>query len=599
MRLLLTIGLLIFAANANALSAPSSTNAPSDSLTGTYTVSWPSASGATVYVLFESINYGPYSALPFTSSTSVTRVAQSQGTYLYTVGACNAGGCAPTTSPVTVVSVAPPDAPAQSSGTFVLDWVSEAGADAYPVYMSYNYGPYSLVSAEDRTRFYARGKKNGTYLFTVGACNATTCAPSTSPVKQVIVSGNSNPRPDTYHEQLLDEYEVRTGDFNGDTRRDILIDRMTPGQFIDGSIQSTILYQNADKTFSASTPSGGQLQHARSYPIDNAVDVDRGDENFDGYMDLILNGLDVAIGNGVLQQTVFAPANPGQSTPANVLALTDSVMQFWSEVSAHAADNSYFIDNVFRNLRFTYGVAISCSSEGIFETLFSFTCVPIPVITGVTSDASFHPQSWLSGAALQDILTNRDYTDQDMVALSDLLFPVLGVRSFGVQPNGDIEPNTSLDEDVEDGQERNRWTISGALRKIGKIILDQGGPHEEHDTDDIFTEVCDPAANPVACSIEQVFCELRKYPALEFPWSPDNTHYDGDTTGVSVLGPVVHTIDENTNTILNTTLETADDVHLLHPGVVERQVVQDPSTGKILIRTVSAELTASYRRTQR
>lgn len=72
---------------------PGQINAPANSATGNYTLSWSAVTGAVNYVLWEQINGGGWAAVQNSAATSWSASGKPNGTYSYMVQACNAGGC--------------------------------------------------------------------------------------------------------------------------------------------------------------------------------------------------------------------------------------------------------------------------------------------------------------------------------------------------------------------------------------------------------------------------------------------------------------------------------------------------------------------------
>jgi hypothetical protein len=116
-----------------------SLSGPSSSTSGTYTLSWTAVSGATRYQLNQ--NVGGTVTTPYNSSgTSWASSNLGNGTYQYQVFACDAAGCGPGSSDVTVsvlhIPVAPSYVTAPRSvnypgGNWSLAIAPVAGASSY------------------------------------------------------------------------------------------------------------------------------------------------------------------------------------------------------------------------------------------------------------------------------------------------------------------------------------------------------------------------------------------------------------------------------------------------------------------------------------
>ena len=124
------------------------------------------------------------------------------------------------------------------------------------------------------------------------------------------------------------DFHYRSGDINGDGRKDLYIHR-TSGDVENGVISQSILQQNADKTFTALTASQSQLasaqQWGRIYP-----DVLREDLNFDGKIDLTISGLSNISGfAGADDQFVFSSGQAFVGQALTTTAIDEDVRTFF------------------------------------------------------------------------------------------------------------------------------------------------------------------------------------------------------------------------------------------------------------------------------
>ena len=172
--------------SAPTLSAPSQANSA-------YAVGWSSVAAATSYQLEELPNGGVWSLQQNSASTSMAFTAKSVGTYSYRVKACNAAGCGPASSTITVQVVAYPalaptlTVPATSStGNYTVSWTAVSGATSYKLYErpqgSQLWSPAQVVAGTSQ----AISKTTGSFDYKVVACNASGCGPS-SVVKSIAV----------------------------------------------------------------------------------------------------------------------------------------------------------------------------------------------------------------------------------------------------------------------------------------------------------------------------------------------------------------------------------------------------------------------------
>jgi len=159
---------------------------PTNSSTGSYTVSWTSVSSATRYTLQEQVNGGSWISVQNSAATSMAISGKTSGSYGYRVEACNANGCGQWSTTKTIAVGVIPAVPAKptvrASGptdkpVVTVSWGAVAGATSYTVeitepgasigdtfYTGPNTSASSLVFA------------SGTVKFRVKACNATGCS---------------------------------------------------------------------------------------------------------------------------------------------------------------------------------------------------------------------------------------------------------------------------------------------------------------------------------------------------------------------------------------------------------------------------------------
>jgi len=625
MKLIVRIGLLVvatmLATKVAALSAPTGTTAPEDSVSGSYEISWNGVSGATSYAIFESVDFGGYSLVQFSGATSYSAIAQDEGTYIYVVAACNHTSCSGFTAPEFVDVEGPQGATSSNGGSFVLQWNREQDANLYPVYQSYNFGPYSLVQQGSSRTFVSFEKPNGTYLYTIGVCDASSCAPSTSPIHQVTVTGSSSSQPDPLREQLLDVFRARTGDFNGDGLEDVLIERTTPSLFVDGSSQTTILQQTSNGGLQPVVPSAGQLNNAMSYPINDNILIGNKDYNIDAFADQMITGLSAAIGVAEDNYLMFAPARQGVSAPLGLTEFGTSQAQFLFDMAAGFEIPNYFEDNLSTEERTlvvpVFGCDFSSNTEGIsfvfpncsFGLFFVNFTAPVGDSFLISAGAHFHLENAIS------VDSEQTFDSQSILQFSLLYRSIFGVDIAGVgvndgnpptdeQISDSPSPNDSVPpDDVVDNRIARSWQnlliiILESLRNEptgfppgpgGPVDIFEPGPHS-YMTD---TLICNPSPGDSLCTIENVFCWAK---VLNAPRDGGVFNQPIENGGPSILdgrNPIItHTEGPGVppNTIINETRPT----HIFHPdgqadgcaltgtlpcAIVERQVKEDSNGG--------------------
>jgi YD repeat-containing protein len=155
-------------------------SAPATSATGSYTVSWTSSQGATVYRL-ESLVNGLWSELQQGSQTQRAFNGQPVGSYSYRVRACAtslAASCGAYSNTVTVVVGLPPPvltAPSTSTnGSYTVSWTQISGATRYRLEEQSNAGAWSEIQSADALSRPVSGKPDGLYGYRVRACATDT-----------------------------------------------------------------------------------------------------------------------------------------------------------------------------------------------------------------------------------------------------------------------------------------------------------------------------------------------------------------------------------------------------------------------------------------
>lgn len=160
-------------------------NAPGFGYNGAYTVSWSSVAGAEFYRIEEQAGSGGSWVLAYEGSSLNKPISgKPAGSYSYRGAACNAAGCSGTVgvwtvqviyAPATAPSIA---APGQStSGSYIVNWTSVAGAASYKLEESANGGAWTPIHDAAGNSKLVTGKNAGTYSYRVKACNVAGCGP--------------------------------------------------------------------------------------------------------------------------------------------------------------------------------------------------------------------------------------------------------------------------------------------------------------------------------------------------------------------------------------------------------------------------------------
>jgi YD repeat-containing protein len=159
------------------------------SINGAYAISWNGVAGATAYNLIESANGGGWQQVQFNAAGSWSTGGKPNGTYVYQVQACNAGGCGPWSGQAVVVVALPPVTPSGVSGgrtgpgykrQYEIHWNAVATTTNYQIertipgvgtdYQDAGATPSSIF-IEDT------GEVIGQISMRVRACNPSGCSP--------------------------------------------------------------------------------------------------------------------------------------------------------------------------------------------------------------------------------------------------------------------------------------------------------------------------------------------------------------------------------------------------------------------------------------
>lgn len=167
---------------------------PAQGLSGTYTVSWGSAAGATSYTLEESANGGSWTGAYTGTAISKAYNGKAAGTYAYRIKACNPAGCSATSASKSVQVIYPPSAvsaltvPAtNTTGSYTVSWTAVAGATKYKLQERPAGGGFATVHDAAGTSKAITGKTTGTYEYRVQACNDAGCG-GQSAIKSIQVT---------------------------------------------------------------------------------------------------------------------------------------------------------------------------------------------------------------------------------------------------------------------------------------------------------------------------------------------------------------------------------------------------------------------------
>ena len=400
------------------------------------------------------------------------------------------------------------------------------------------------------------------------------------------------------------------GDFDGNGKPDVLIDRITPGP-VDGSFQTAILHAHASNGALGlvSDPTWSQIQSARGFPTNPNIKVGRADGNFDGFVDLILEGLP-SLGSLPSYQhdhlILYASGKAGQSSPKGIKFLGNDYGELIGNVISAIADPNFYAANTSVTIRPQYGIELVCEPVPTAPTFWQPGCQLQGVVVGYTvqiSGLGYHIAAPGVTDALNKIDTG-DYSSGDpWWNLNLALKTVIGVDSFGFETDGTRRPTNYAQDDESEADEKQtmRELVDAVLLFTGirpRELEPDYEPNYDNYVEHYYHTGIDPQVGNVicnkfsattlpedsdgivrtipssVCTLENVFCWARRRPAPRKDSADDSTADDGETQFLwDFIGtnPIVTWVDPQSNTYVNQTLET----HVFHDGA------QDPECGDV------------------
>ncbi len=400
------------------------------------------------------------------------------------------------------------------------------------------------------------------------------CALSDSHI--VVVTGTQNVA-DSLYAQMLYDYEIRTGDFDGNGYTDILVDRLTSG-VSDGSLQTTILEQSGSG-YSPSIPTSSELSTARTYPVNNGVTVNPTDQNFDGFADLILSGIDLFTSEPDIDDLIlYASGTNNVSQPMGIQPVNERFRNFFGELGMWRDDQDFFLDNLNVTLRPEFTSVVICNFGDQQFGFFPFGCYVDIQFSGFVVQSlgiGFDTATFGFVGAMQQIWDNDDMSGGSRwEALSSVLEQIIGVPSFGNRQTGPRVPTNHDGDTVEDEFEEINVRIVFGM--FGAAEDPSGGapstwPRHSYSLSNTICSTSSPtpvAYNPTAggapaglnivpsvCTEENVYCWAKRNPAPRTNGSTA-TVSDREDSVLWVANPIRTHIFDVPNVLVNNTLVT-------------------------------------------
>lgn len=251
--------------------------------------------------------------------------------------------------------------------------------------------------------------------------------------------------------QLDAEYSISRGDVDGDGRQDLLIRRSTGSPASGaGTVADVLLRQTAAGTLEAALPSDYLTSVASGWP-EVPVEIGKRDVNIDGYVDLVLRGIDSADGfAGVSNQILLAPGSSGSRAP-DLLGVDPALSRFSQDLDRHLIDPDYYPNHAPVNYAPVYYYAWNCGWPGYpsgLEGWFLSQCFLDPVYYYVAyQDYSGFDQNAIAIANIDyGMIHGYEPLDSGLERIAALIARVLG-SEIGGWDLGKLLGGTGTDTD--------------------------------------------------------------------------------------------------------------------------------------------------------
>lgn len=398
-----------------------------------------------------------------------------------------------------------------------------------------------------------------------------------------VASGPPPPAPpvaETLDEQFDYDFDLRVGDFNSDGYTDILVDRVTAGG-VDGTMQTVIVRGNSNGA-SVVVPSASELSHARTFPTNPNLTVGGTDGNFDGYMDVVIEGLDIlgSISYSYDCLILYASGVAGVSQPLGLKFIDEEYSEFFGNIGQALVNPNFYLENLDVVFRPIFATLPEC-----FLTTSDFGICRMPtIIVGIdvqVQGIGFNILAPNASAATEAVRNNDHSFGDPFKRLSDALKLIIGVNSFGFQDNGSRvptnhrRPGDTLEEELEEAR---LWYLASTLYWRANVPPPPDAtewPRHDYDVGDpgIGTRICSTTSNytwaedlglpvPVSrtipasvCTLENVWCWAKRKPANIADQDDTSTTISGETNDLQWGNPVTTYAYDNERVLVNVTQE--------------------------------------------
>jgi hypothetical protein len=251
------------------------------------------------------------------------------------------------------------------------------------------------------------------------------------------------------------DYLVSTGDVDADGNAELLIRRSSAvPESADGTLGNVLLRRSAAGSLEASIPDAQQLAIASGW-ISAPVRIEKRDINIDGYLDLVLLGVDETPGFAATSnQILFAPGSLGFGQPPTVLSVDDSLASFSADIDRHLIDPEYYLNNVPVNYAWLVYYQLDCGWSGYdftVEGFYPWSCSVHPrYLYVVYRDYSVFNRNAMEIADIDyGMIHGFETPESGMERIATSLSGILGVQVGGWDVNELLGQNAAMEDETD------------------------------------------------------------------------------------------------------------------------------------------------------
>jgi hypothetical protein len=274
--------------------------------------------------------------------------------------------------------------------------------------------------------------------------------------------------------QMAAEYSISSGDVDGNGFSDLLIRRSSPmPEGGDGTIGNTLLRQNGQGLLEPSLPNQQELAIAAGW-LPAPIQVGKRDVNIDGYVDLILPGIEDVSGFAqASNQILFAPGSIARDQPPAARAVDAGLARFSQDIDRHLIDPDYYLTYVPTSYALIVYYALNCNWMGygyasVFDTSMPWSCYREPqYLYVVYRNYSVFDRDAMEIASI-DYRMIHDYepTETGLQRIATKVGTILGVAMGG----WDINELLGQDSAVTEEQDQLAMGLFAAIAAISEAV---------------------------------------------------------------------------------------------------------------------------------